>query len=131
MRSEATFLHDHVRPLVLRLDGQWLADPHARALERVDDSFPADLARISVRRLATIKQLLDTMSASQLAALLPESDAIRADLPDPDLPLPLPPMERLQELRAELGRLVTQLDRARQIAKVVDGIHDAVVSLAD
>lgn len=131
MRSEATFLHDHVRPLVLRLDGQWLADPHARALERVDDSFPADLARISVRQLAAIKQLLDAMSASQLAALLPESDAIRADLPNPDLPLPLPPLGRLQELRAELGRLVTQLDRARQVAKVVDGIHDAVVSLAD
>jgi hypothetical protein len=40
-------------------------------------------------------------------------------------------MERLQELRAELGTLVTQLDRARQIAKVVDGIHDAVDSLAE
>jgi hypothetical protein len=131
IRSEATFLNDHVRPMVLRLDGRWLAEPHARALERVDDSFPADHHHIGVRRLAAIKQLLDAMSASQLTALLPESDAIRADLPDPDLPLPLPPVERLQEIRAELGGLLTQLDRARQIAMVVDGIHDAVDLLAD
>jgi len=131
IRSGATFLYDHVRPMVLRLDGRWLAEPHARALERVDDSFPADLPRVGVRQLATIKQLLDAMSASQLAALLPESDAIRSDLPDPNLPLPLPPVERLQELRAELGGLLTQLDRARQIAMVVDGIHDAVDLLAD
>ncbi|WP_143162742.1 hypothetical protein [Couchioplanes caeruleus] len=131
IRSEATFLYDHVRPMVLRLDGRWLAQPHARALERVDDSFPADLPRIGVRQRATIKQLLDAMPASQLAALLPESDAIRADLPEPDLPLPLPPVERLQELHAELVRLVTQLDRVRQIARVVDGIRDAVDLLAD
>ena len=131
IRSEAAFLHDHVRPMVLRLDGRWLAQPHARALERVDDSFPADFPRIGGRQLLTVKQLLDAMPASQLAALLPEPDAVRADLTDPNLPLPLPTVERLQELRTELGRLVTQLDQARQIAKVVDGIHDAVDLLAD
>jgi len=131
IRSEATFLHDHIRPMVLRHDGRWLAEPHARALERVDDTFPADLPRIGVRQSATITQLLDAMSASQLAALLPESDTVRAGLRDPDLPLPLPPVERLHELRAELGGLLTQLDRARRIAMVVEDIHDAVDLLAD
>lgn len=131
IRSEGTFLHDHVRPLVLRLDGRWLPEPQARALERVDDSFPADLPRAGARQLAAVEQLLDAMPASQLAALLPEPDAVRADLPDPDLPLPLPTVEQLAELRAELGRLVTELDRARQVAEVVDGIHEATDVLAD
>jgi hypothetical protein len=131
IRSEASFLYDHVRPMILRLDGRWLAEPHARALEHVDDSFPADFPRIGVRQLATVKQLLDAMPASQLAALLPESDAIRAGLPDSNLPLPLPAVDQLQELHTELVRLVTQLNRARQIAKVVDGIHQAVDLLAD
>jgi hypothetical protein len=131
IRSEAAFLHDHVRPMVLRLDGRWLAQPHARALERVDDSFPADLPRIGAERSHTVERLLDAMPAAQLAALLPEPDAARAALNDPDEPLPLPPVERLTELRAALGTLATQLDRARQLAKVVDGIHDAVDLLAD
>jgi len=130
IRSEAAFLHDHVRPMVLRLDGRWLAQPQARALERADDSFPADLPRVGAGQLLTVRHLFDALPASHLAALLPEPDAVRAGLPDPDLPLDLPPVERLRDLRAELEKLVTHLDQARQIARVADGIHDAVDLLA-
>jgi hypothetical protein len=128
IRSEATFLHDHVRPTILRLDGQWLPQPQAAVLER---SFPADLPRVAARQVLTIQQLLDAIPAAQLATLLPESDTARADLADPDRPLPLPSLERLQDLRAELGKLATQLDQAQQIAKAVDDIQDAVDLLAD
>jgi hypothetical protein len=130
IRSEAAFLQDHVRPMVLRLDGRWLARPQAQTLEHVNDSFPADLPRVAATQLLTIKQLLDAIPVSQLAALLPESDTARAGLTDPELPLSLPPMERLQHLRAELGKLVAQLEQARQITKSVDGIQDAVDTLA-
>jgi hypothetical protein len=129
LRSEAAFLHDHIRPMVLRLDGRWLAQPQDRALEHAEDSFPAGLPPAAERQLHSVGRLLDALSAAQLAALLPESDAVRAGLPKPDLPLPLPPLERLRELRTELGVLIAHLDQARQIAKVVDGIRAAVEEL--
>jgi len=130
VRSEAAFLHDNVRPMLLRLDNRWLAQPHARALEHLDVTFPADLARCAATQLNTIRELVDAIPASQLATLLPETDAVRNKLADADLPLPLPPMERLEELRAQLGRLVAQLNTARQVAKAVDGVQDAVDQLA-
>jgi hypothetical protein len=125
IRSEAAFLHDHVRPMVLRLDGRWLPPPQAQVVEQADKNFPADLARIGARRVLAIRRLLDAIPAAQLATLLPESDTARANVTDSDLPLPLPTMERLDELSGELGELVTCLDQARQIAKLVDGVHAA------
>lgn len=126
IRSEAAFLHDQVRPAVLRLDGRWLPPAQAEAVEHVDDSFPAGLPRIGAARVRAVETLLAAVPAAQLAALLPEADEARSDLPDRDQPLPLPAVQTLMELRAGLGSLATQLDRARQIADLVDGIQQAV-----
>jgi hypothetical protein len=130
IRSEAAFLHDHVRPIVLRLDRGWLPQPQAQALEDIDGNVPTDLARAGARQVLTVRQLLDAIPAAQLAALLPEPDTARADLNDSDVPLPLPPMDRLEELRRELGELITSLDRARRIATLVDGVHAAAGRLS-
>ncbi|WIM93451.1 hypothetical protein ACTOB_005430 [Actinoplanes oblitus] len=126
IRSEAGFLHDQVRPMVLRLDGAWLPPPQARALEHLDESFPADLPRAAAAQARAVELLLDAMAAPQLAALLPEDDAARAGLGDPKLPLPMPPMEQLTKVRAELGRLIAQLDRARRAGALAGEIQDAV-----
>ncbi|MEU4425686.1 hypothetical protein AB0F81_34115 [Actinoplanes sp. NPDC024001] len=130
IRTEAAFLHDDVRPMLLRLDGRWLAAPQARALERADDTFPADLAYAAARQLTVISGLIEAIPAAQLATLLPETDAARDQLTDPDLPLPMPAIEHLEELRAELGRLQARLATARQAAEAVEAIHDEVDRLA-
>lgn len=125
IRSEAVFLHDHVRPTVLRLGGQWLPQPYAEAVERADDSFPAVVPHAGVERL------LDAVPAAQLAALLPEPDASRAGLADPDVPMPLPSPDQLRDLCAALAGLLPQLDRARRITATVDGLQAAVDRLAE
>ncbi|BCJ39944.1 hypothetical protein GCM10010168_28030 [Actinoplanes ianthinogenes] len=126
IRSEAVFLHHQVRPAVLRLGDPWLPQPQAAAIEQVDDTFPAGLSRTGATRVRAVEQLLAAVPAAQLAALLPEADEARGGLPDPDRPLPLPTVQTLMELRAGLGLLSTQLDRARRITEVVDGIQQAV-----
>jgi hypothetical protein len=126
IRSEAAFLHDHVRPAVLRLDGRWLPAPQAQVLTNVDEHVPADLPRAAAGHQLAVRRLLDAVPAAQLAALLPEADTARAGLADADRPLPFPAMDRLDELSGELGGLVACLDAVRRIANLVDGVHDAV-----
>lgn len=115
IRTEAAFLSDEVRPMVLRAGGEWRPGP---AVEHLAGTAPV--------AATALRELLDAVPADQLAALLAEPDEARAGLPDPDSPMPLPAVQVLERTRAELGALAARLDRFRR----AEGVQAAIAGSA-